>query len=26
LLLLANRGEFSHEIGRYQILPALARQ
>ncbi|WFU17193.1 serine hydrolase [Bradyrhizobium sp. CB3481] len=26
LLLLANRGEFSHEIGRYHILPALARQ
>jgi beta-lactamase class C len=26
LLLLANRGEFPHEIGRYQILPALARQ
>lgn len=25
LLLLANRGEFSHEIGRYHILPALAR-
>ena len=26
LLLLANRGEFSHEIGRYYILPPLARQ
>ena len=26
LLLLANRGEFPHEIGRYHILPALARQ
>jgi beta-lactamase class C len=26
LLLLANRGEVSHEIGRYHILPALARQ
>ena len=26
LLLLANRGEFSHEIGRYHILPAIARQ
>jgi beta-lactamase class C len=25
LLLLVNRGEFSHEIGRYHILPALAR-
>lgn len=26
LLLLVNRGEFSHEVGRYHILPALARQ
>ncbi|NOJ50472.1 serine hydrolase [Bradyrhizobium archetypum] len=26
LLFLANRGEISHEIGRYHILPALARQ
>lgn len=26
LLLLANRGEFPHEIVRYRILPALARQ
>jgi len=26
ILLLASRGEFSHEIGRYHILPTLARQ
>jgi hypothetical protein len=26
LLFLANRGEFSHEVGRYHILPAPARQ
>lgn len=26
ILLLANRGEFPHEIVRYHILPALARQ
>jgi beta-lactamase class C len=25
ILLLANRGEYPHEIARYRILPALAR-
>jgi len=25
IVLLANRGEYPHEIARYKILPALAR-
>lgn len=25
IVLLANRGEYPHEIARYRILPALAR-
>jgi beta-lactamase class C len=25
IVLLANRGEYPHEIARYRILPALSR-